>query len=490
MAKQMLDIKTSKGMSKGQSNEHLRVRTKDSLEHALRVGNYDPTRVHLNFEVTRGGIISAVNQKQSIPRRMKYNLTHRGIRDPNEGLETPRTRTVVNMLLGGSREQMRRLAFGDQQLKEGDNVDNSHLVRKPEIERWAQDMYKFVGDKFGEENIVAFIVHLDEKNPHVHCTLLPINEKNEFKYKEIFHGQNKFTLSRFYMQLHDELSVINKKYALDRGSAIAETGARHRTTEEYLRMLDEQRNTLEDEAKTLQGDITSYKSTKKALEDDIKKANTRVKGLTTMIVNLEAEKAKVISELEEIKASGERNTREAEERQKMLEEKLSEIERKIQDKEQKLEKANELLGNLGEHHKNLRDEYDRLQMEVAKVAPVANEKALREVHSVLSEMLIDDIKEQFSHISDIAPNVLDYFDDTLMMDMAEHGKGIVSVAAALMIGYIDQATEFAKTSGGGGSPGSDFSKKDAEDDRQWARRCFWEARKMVTGNGKKKAMGR
>lgn len=490
MAKQMLDIKTSKGMSKGQSNEHLRVRTKDSLEHALRVGNYDPTRVHLNFEVTKGGVISAINQKQSIPRRMKYNLTHRGIRDPNEGLETPRTRTVVNMLLGGSREQMRRLAFGDQQLKEGDNVDNSHLVRKPEIERWAQDMYKFVGDKFGEENIVAFIVHLDEKNPHVHCTLLPINEKNEFKYKEIFHGQNKFTLSRFYMQLHDELSVINKKYALDRGSAIAETGARHRTTEEYLRMLDEQRNTLEDEAKTLQGDITSYKSTKKALEDDIKKANTRVKGLTTMIANLEAEKAKVISELEEIKASGERNTREAEERQKMLEEKLSEIERKIQDKEQKLEKANELLGNLGEHHKNLRDEYDRLQMEVSKVAPVANEKALREVHSVLSEMLIDDIKEQFSHISDIAPNVLDYFDDTLMMDMAEHGKGIVSVAAALMIGYIDQATEFAKTSGGGGSPGSDFSKKDNEDDRQWARRCFWEARKMVTGNGKKKAMGR
>ena len=105
-------------------------------------------------------------------------------------------------------------------------------------------------------------------------------------------------------------------------------------------------------------------------------------------------------------------------------------------------------------------------------------------------MLIDDIKEQFSHISDIAPNVLDYFDDTLMMDMAEHGKGIVSVAAALMIGYIDQATEFAKTSGGGGSPGSDFWKKDNEDDRQWARRCFWEARKMVTGNGKKKTMGR
>lgn len=33
----------------------------------------------------------------------------------------------------------------------------------PEIEKWAQDIYRFVADKYGEENIVSFIVHCDEK---------------------------------------------------------------------------------------------------------------------------------------------------------------------------------------------------------------------------------------------------------------------------------------------------------------------------------------
>ena len=47
-------------------------------------------------------------------------------------------------------------------------------TRKPEIEKWALDMYKFMSDKYGEDNIAAFIVHLDETNPHIHCTLLPV----------------------------------------------------------------------------------------------------------------------------------------------------------------------------------------------------------------------------------------------------------------------------------------------------------------------------
>ena len=41
-----------------------------------------------------------------------------------------------------------------------------------DIERWAKDVYSFVSGKYGEQNIAAFIVHLDELNPHVHCTFV------------------------------------------------------------------------------------------------------------------------------------------------------------------------------------------------------------------------------------------------------------------------------------------------------------------------------
>ena len=206
MAYQVLDIKTQKGMTEAESAEHLRRNTKEALKFAKRQGNYDFSREHLNFEVTKGGVISEVDKKHSIPKRMVLNLARRGIRDKNEGLKEPRYRTIVNLILGGSRDQMRHLAFGDQKLNENLGDDNSHLTRKEDIENWAKDMYNFLAKKYGEDNILAFVVHLDEKNPHAHCTLMPINEKGEFKFKEIFGGEQKLKLSSKFMQLHDELA--------------------------------------------------------------------------------------------------------------------------------------------------------------------------------------------------------------------------------------------------------------------------------------------
>ena len=57
MAYQVLDIKTQKGMTEAESAEHLRRNTKEALKFAKRQGNYDFSREHLNFEVTKGGVI-------------------------------------------------------------------------------------------------------------------------------------------------------------------------------------------------------------------------------------------------------------------------------------------------------------------------------------------------------------------------------------------------------------------------------------------------
>ena len=53
MAKQVIDVHVSKGMTVSQSNEHKRNRTEKGKEFALSRGNYDPTREHLNFEVVK-----------------------------------------------------------------------------------------------------------------------------------------------------------------------------------------------------------------------------------------------------------------------------------------------------------------------------------------------------------------------------------------------------------------------------------------------------
>lgn len=135
--KQVLDVQVSKGITTAQSNEHLRNRSEKAAEYAMKKGNYDPTREHLNFEIVNGKV-RPVDKSRSIPDRMADSLRQRGIKDPNEGLVEPKYRTVVNIILGGSRELMRQLAFGKQDVDFEQGADNSRIVRKPEIEQWAR----------------------------------------------------------------------------------------------------------------------------------------------------------------------------------------------------------------------------------------------------------------------------------------------------------------------------------------------------------------
>lgn len=161
-SKQVMDIKVTKGLA-SVGNEELRDWTEKGWNQAMREGNYDRSREHLNFEIRPGGIVAPIDKSRPLTRRMAENLASRGIKDPNEGLAEPRFRTVVNFIFGGSTERMRELAFGNQKVDFESKGGNEHIRRMPEIEKWAQDIYRFVADKYGEENIVSFIVHCDEK---------------------------------------------------------------------------------------------------------------------------------------------------------------------------------------------------------------------------------------------------------------------------------------------------------------------------------------
>ena len=208
-AKNVIDMSPSKGFSSSQGNEHLR--RLDDCERAQKARwNYDPSREHLNFEVGKGGVVTEVNKFKTITQRIQENLDSRGIVNPNkkyidQGLD-PKYRTVANFILGGNREVMRNLAFGNQEVDWEHGADNSVLKRMPEIEAWAKDAYAFMCKKIGEQNIAAFVVHLDEANPHVHCTVLPLTEKNRFSFKKIFtKGVNtREALVEYMESLHTE----------------------------------------------------------------------------------------------------------------------------------------------------------------------------------------------------------------------------------------------------------------------------------------------
>ena len=534
-AKNVIDMRPSKGFSPSQGNEHLR--RLDDCERAQKARwNYDPSREHLNFEVGKGGVVTEVNKFKTINQRIQENLDSRGIINPNkkyidQGLD-PKYRTVANFILGGNREVMRKLAFGSQQVDWERGADNSDLKRMPEIEAWAKDAYAFMCKKYGEQNIAAFVVHLDEANPHVHCTVLPLTEKNRFSFKKIFtKGVNtREALAEYMESLHTEYAEeVGLKYGMERGDSTKETGAVHRTTEEYRRKLwkdaQEKEEEVRENAKTIEqqnSTITNQRGIIASLNREIKHSAARLKALATMIKNLETHKADLEQEIKKLNrdlAAGKISKEEADRKLSQINAEIKKTEEKILDKTNKLKIAESKLHDAEQRKSELEakaheaeekrsseeqktalavektakaeGKYQEIKAKYKEIAPAVNLKVSHEIGSLGFHMVALDMKSRLSKYDELrnslSPSQRDFldrtvgeiFDGSLIENVAENSANLCSVAASLYLGYLDAATRIAQSSGGGGGPGTGWGKRDDEDDLDFRRRCFGMAMKMM-----------
>lgn len=477
MARQVLDFHASAGITTNQSNEHQRRWSERSWNVAIKGGNYDRTRERLNFEIAKGGVVQPIDKTKSIPQRIKETLAARGIVDPNEELKRkgkePNRRTVVNIIFGGSREQMHRLAFGNQEVDLTHGVDNSHITRCSDIEEWAKDVYKFACDKWGEDNIAGFYVHLDEKNPHIHCTLLPITARNKFSFKELFAGKDKIEFKERTLQLHNELAVVNERWGLGRGRSIMETGARHRSTEEYRRELRQQCDALEIE-------IGDKHETLRELYADIRKAEKRCKGLSTMVRNLGTRETELNAQLAQLEAdlsSGAGDAADLRRRIADLEDKLRVTTSSLADKKLKLKNADRQLARLQSELQSVNEQKANAQTQYREfTADNQAQIRMRLTDAIFGKSVLD-IR---SLLSAMTPEQKAAFDDEFLMALSEKPTEILKCAMYLFAGYVDGAIQFAKGSGGGGS-GSElpWGRDPNEDDRHFAYRCMMRAHRML-----------
>lgn len=481
--KQVMDLRVAKGFSEAQSNEHKRNWDDKKWGRAMGYGAYDRTRDGLNFEIINGKIVP-VDKKKSIPDRIRDILSARGIKDPNEGLPEPKYRTVVNFIFGGSRERMHEMSFGNQKVNLNKDADNSHIKRCPDIEKWALDVYRFAADKWGEENIAGFVVHLDETNPHCHCTLLPIRE-NRFAFKKMFGGGNLYDYKDYMRSLHDEFAKVNEKWGLSRGSDISKTGARNIPPHEYRRMLSR-------ECADLESQIESDKSLLQQLKLEVSHAERRVKGLTTMIANLESRKTELEQEMIQLSADLQAGKGDSDELQRLIDKLGKDYQKVLEsltDKRHKLAEANRKLSEfreLEEESKERANEYRQQAEDYKKNVREASGDLARQVRFRIADALVGDIIDGLRSTLPKLGDAGSVFDDTLLGDFAERGEAILKCAGMLFAGYVDGATTFAEGHGGGGG-GSDlpWGRKADEDDILWARRCLFRAAKMMRPAGGK-----
>ena len=479
--RQVMDIKTSKGIADS-SNEQLRNWTERGWDQAMKEGNYDRSREHLNFEIVKGGKVVPIDKHHPLPERMAGNLAARGIKDPNEGLKEPRYRTVVNIIFGGSTDRMRELAFGSQEVDFESKGGNEHIKRMSEIEQWAKDIYDFVARKFGEENIINFVVHLDETTAHAHCDIVPVNDQGRISYKDVFHGHTKAEYKQFILQLHNELAEVNRKWGLARGTTKVLTGTKRQTTESYRRWLNQECDSLEERRDNLQKALDK-------LNKELAICEKKQKSFTTMIENLTAQKEQLERELQplrELQKNGDAISQEIAQKIQDLENRKAFVEEKLAEKEAKLSSTVQEIDNL-------RQDKEALEQEASELAAKASASEQDWAHSkgaVMNELLAGTMMHEFtSRYQRLPDEVKEIFGDTLLEQLATDGNHVATVALALMCEYVEQATSIAQThGGGGGGPGGGWRKKDDEDERMFARRSLAMARRMCKSPGRRKKM--
>lgn len=87
------------------------------------------------------------------------------------------------------------------------------------------DCIKFFADRYGKENIISAVVHLDETTPHMHLNLMPITSDGRLCSKQLF---DKPQLQKLQTDFYEE---VGRKYGLQRGKEGSQR--KHLSTAEF-----------------------------------------------------------------------------------------------------------------------------------------------------------------------------------------------------------------------------------------------------------------
>ena len=300
--------------------------------------HYDWWRRNLNFEIVKGKICPQLSHAVPLHERIQDRLRELGFKNYKVTAKNA-PNVIMDFVIGGQRERLREMAFG-KQLVNFDEKDekNGSVVRQKEIENWALDTYRWAANRYGEENIIGFNVHLDETTPHIHMAVIPVAEKKRrgrvkaseergtvktVSYAGIV-GETPEALSKYLDDMHTDYHFqVGYKYGLERGEFFddltPEEKARrkNRSKPEYI----EYDNLMKkmDKAKKAYEELEQDYS---QLEEQYKLLEKKVKSFTTMLSNLKEQKEQLeidITALEEIRDTGnEEVEKQLEEKQKQL----------------------------------------------------------------------------------------------------------------------------------------------------------------------------
>ena len=237
-------------------------------------------------------------------------------------------------------------------------------------------------------------------------------------------------------EVDKKTSVPKRIKILERGDRFSETGARHRSTEEYHAELREKLMSENEQlSQTIEGQqtvIREQRATLSGLEKDIKHATARFKALQTMIANLESKKNRLLEEVEQLKRdrdSGKISAEEAKIRLDRIQKELEEVDEKIADKTQKLHTAELQLAQLQTKTLSAERKFEEVQKKFQKEVPLLSKATdakhrIAKYHEFLSSLPFEQ-RQVARQTGDIL------FDGSIAETIMDNAVQVTSIAAEL-----------------------------------------------------------
>ena len=115
------------------------------------------------------------------------------------------------------------------------------------------DCYKFFTERYGEENIIAAVVHNDETTPHMHLNLMPVTKDGRLCSKQLF---DKPQLRQLQTDFYE---AVGKRWGLQRGKEGSQK--KHLSTAEFkAKKIIEQAEAIREESQVYADALTAAKS--------------------------------------------------------------------------------------------------------------------------------------------------------------------------------------------------------------------------------------
>lgn len=241
----VLHLEKAKGADSGMSAH---------IERTIHPKNADMTRTHLNRELVQ------------FPE---------GVRNRTEAIAYRVETAGIKRKVGTNQVKAIRV------LLTGSNKDMKQMEADGRLDDWCHDNLQWLRETYGEQNLVSAVLHMDEKTPHIHATVIPIvaGERRKARQEEQ-NGKKKYRkknpqdvrlcaddiMARHKLKHYqDTYAQAMGKYGLQRG--VDGSLARHISTSQYYKELVEQQESLQVNIETLLG-----------LEEEAQKKLKQVKG--------------------------------------------------------------------------------------------------------------------------------------------------------------------------------------------------------------------